>query len=106
MWGNTTAKQKPCGENTITIHNVIFKKNYKAKFSTSSIWKKIKSTKTNLKKIIKTKEKNLIEKYCSNLLCFKEKNYVAKFSTSSIFKKISKNNFAKKNKKKGVNFEK
>jgi hypothetical protein len=29
MWGNTTAKQKPCGENTITIHNVIFKKTTK-----------------------------------------------------------------------------
>jgi hypothetical protein len=48
------------------------------------------------KKIIKTKEKNLIEKYCSNLQYFKEKNYIAKFSTSSIFKKISKNNFEKK----------
>jgi hypothetical protein len=39
MWGNTAA-----------IHSVLKKKNYKAKFSTSSILKKIKSTKTILKK--------------------------------------------------------
>jgi len=43
MWGNTVA-----------IHSVL-KKNYKAKFSTSSILKKIKSTKTILKK--KTQKK-------------------------------------------------
>jgi hypothetical protein len=39
MWGSTVA-----------IYNVLKKKNYKAKFSTSSILKKIKSTKTILKK--------------------------------------------------------
>jgi hypothetical protein len=39
MWGNTAA-----------IHSVLKKKNYKAKFSTSSILKKKKSTKTILKK--------------------------------------------------------
>jgi len=37
MWGNTTAKQKPCGENIVAIYSVIFKKNYEAKFSTSLI---------------------------------------------------------------------
>jgi hypothetical protein len=45
MWGNTVA-----------IHSVL-KKNYKAKFSTSSILKKIKSTKTILKKKHKKNEK-------------------------------------------------
>jgi hypothetical protein len=39
MWGNTVA-----------INSVLKKKNYKAKFSTSSILKKIKSIKTILKK--------------------------------------------------------
>jgi len=38
MWGNTAAKQKPCGGNTKAIHSVFFfKKNYEAKFSSSSI---------------------------------------------------------------------
>ena len=37
-------------ENTIVIHNVLKKKNYKAKFSTNSILKK-KLTNTILKKI-------------------------------------------------------
>jgi hypothetical protein len=45
MWGNTVA-----------IHSVL-KKNYKAKFSTSSILKKIKSTKTILKKKTQKNEK-------------------------------------------------
>jgi len=51
-------------------------KNYEAKFSTSSIYKKIKLTKTIMekkkKKIIK-KEKKHVGKHCSNLQCFKEK---------------------------------
>jgi len=42
--------------NTVAIHSVL-KKNYKAKFSTSSILKKIKSTKTILKKKHKKNEK-------------------------------------------------
>jgi hypothetical protein len=46
MWGNTVA-----------IHSVLKKKNYKAKFSTSSILKKIKSTKTILKKKTQKNEK-------------------------------------------------
>jgi hypothetical protein len=41
--------------NTVAIHIVLKKKNYKAKISTSSILKKIKSTKTILKK--KTQKK-------------------------------------------------
>jgi hypothetical protein len=44
MWGNTVA-----------IQSVLKKKNYKAKFSTSSILKKTKATKIILKKIIKKK---------------------------------------------------
>jgi hypothetical protein len=41
--------------NTVAIHIVLKKKNYKAKISTSLILKKIKSTKTILKK--KTQKK-------------------------------------------------
>jgi hypothetical protein len=41
-------------------------KNYKAKFSTSFILKKLKSKKIILKKIIK-KEKKHVGKHCSNL---------------------------------------
>jgi ABC-type sulfate transport system permease subunit len=48
MWGNTVA-----------IHVVLKKKNYKAKFLISSILKKINSTKIILEKIIqKRKHKN------------------------------------------------
>jgi hypothetical protein len=43
-------------ENTVAINSVLKKKNYKAKFSTSSILKKIKSIKTILKKTQKKKE--------------------------------------------------
>jgi len=43
--------------NTVAIHIILKKKNYKAKFSTSSILKKIKSTKTILKKNKKMKKK-------------------------------------------------
>ena len=53
--------------------------------------KKIKSTKTILKKknkkIIKREKKNHVGKHCSNPQCFKEKNYKAKFSISSILTK-------------------
>ena len=39
--GNTAAKQKPCKGNTVAIHIVFFfEKSYKAKFSTSSTYKK------------------------------------------------------------------
>ena len=47
MWGNIATKQKQCGGNTVAIHNIFFL-NYKAKFSTNSIFKKI--DKDNLKK--------------------------------------------------------
>jgi hypothetical protein len=46
--------------------------------------KKIKSTKTNLKK----NKKKHVGKHCSNPQCFKEKNSKAKISNSSILKKI------------------
>jgi len=49
--------------------------------------KKIKSTKIILKKIIKKKHKNHVEKHYSNSQCFKEKNYKAKFLIISILKK-------------------
>jgi hypothetical protein len=42
MWGNIVA-----------INGVLKKKNYKATFSTSSVWKKINSIKAILKKIDK-----------------------------------------------------
>jgi hypothetical protein len=46
-------------ENIATIQSVLKKKNYKAKFSISSILKKIKSTDTIFKKIIiKKTQKN------------------------------------------------
>jgi glutaminase len=68
-------KKNHVGEHCSNPH--CFKeKNYEAKFSTSSIYKKIKLTKTIMekkkKKIIK-KEKKHVEKHCSNLQCFKEK---------------------------------
>ena len=77
MWGNTAA-----------IHSVLKKKNYKAKFSTSSILKKIKSTKTILKKKqkIEKKKKIILEKKMKKHHVGKVK---AEFSTSSILKKNS-----------------
>ena len=53
-WRNTAAKQKPCGGNTVAIHNIFFL-NYKAKFSTNSIFKKI--DKDNFEKKLKKKKK-------------------------------------------------
>jgi len=50
MWGNT-----------VVIHSVLKKK---VKFSTSSILKKLKLTKTIVEKL---KKKNHIGKHCSNL---------------------------------------
>jgi len=65
MWGNIVA-----------IHSVLKKKNYKAKFSTSSIY--IKKNRQRQfwkknKKIIKKRKKNYVGKHCSNSQCFKEK---------------------------------
>ena len=40
MWGNTTAKQKPCGGNTIVIHNVIFEKTTKLNSQSAQYEKK------------------------------------------------------------------
>jgi hypothetical protein len=51
MWGNTVA-----------IHSVLKKKNYKAKFLTSSILKKIKSTKIILWKKNKKNKKTIGKK--------------------------------------------
>ena len=82
MWGNTVA-----------IHSVFFKQNYETKFSTNSIWKKIKSTKTILEK----KQKNYVEKHCSNPQCFKEKNYEEKSTKTILKKKINKKNNVGKN---------
>jgi len=71
-------------------------KNYKAKLSTSSILKKIKSTKTILKKKHKKnkKKKTILEKnkQKQNEKKWKEKHVKkvkAKFSTSSILKRNS-----------------
>jgi hypothetical protein len=61
-------------ENTATIHSVLKKKNYKAKFLISSILKKKTTTETILeKKITKQtpkKEKKSCWKHCSNSQCF------------------------------------
>ena len=55
-------------KNTVAINNV-FKKNYKTKFSISSILKKIKSTKIILKKNIKKKNtKETGKKSCEEKL--------------------------------------
>jgi len=72
MWGNT-----------IAIFNVK-KKNYKAKFSTNFILKKIKSTKIILKKKhkkMKKKGKKIEKKHVEKVK--------AEFSTNSILKKNS-----------------
>ena len=71
--------------NTIAINNVLKKKNYKTKFSISSILKK-KSTNIILKNK-EIKQKNNVEKHRSNPQYFKEKNYKAKILTRPIFKK-------------------
>ena len=49
MQGNTTAKQKSYGGNTVAIHNVIFEKTMKLN-SQPTQGEKNKSTKTSLKK--------------------------------------------------------
>jgi len=95
MWGNTAAKQKPCGRNTITIHSVIFEKTTKLNYQLAQYKKKINKDQFE-KKIIKRKKKNQVGKYCSNPHCFKEKNCITKFLTSLIFKKIDKDNFENK----------
>ena len=76
-------------ENTVTIHGILKENNYKAKFLTSSILKKVKSIKIILEKIIKKTytKKNHIEKHCNNQQCFKEKKYKTKFSINLILKK-------------------
>jgi len=95
MWGNTVA-----------IHNVLKKKNYKAKFSTSLIWKnkidKDNSEKKNTKKW-KKKKKTILEKKKAKKKKWKKKGkqhtgkVKAKFPTSSKLKKKSdKDNFEKK----------
>ena len=71
--------------NTVATNNVLKKKNYKTKFSISSILKK-KSTNIILKNK-EIKQKNYVEKHRSNPQYFKEKNYKAKILTRLIFKK-------------------
>jgi hypothetical protein len=69
-------------ENTVEIHNILKEKNYKAKFLTSSIFKK------KLTKIILKKEKEKINE--------KKKENIGK----------SESNFEKKKKKKGQSWKK
>jgi len=76
---------------------LFFEKNYKAKFSTSSIYKKTDkdylkkkksiSCKINEKKTCKKKETKAEKNTWGKLQCFKEKNKKTKFSTSLIVKK-------------------
>jgi hypothetical protein len=80
MWGNT-----------VTIHSILKKKNYKTKFSTSSILKK-KITKNNsvkkTQKIEKKKKKTILEKKKQKKMKKKHTGKVkAEFSTSSLLKK-------------------
>jgi hypothetical protein len=84
MWGNTAAKQKPCGGNTVAIHSVIFEKITKLNSQPTQYEKsKIDKDQFEKKEINhKKKEKKHIGKYCSNPQCFKEKNYITKFLTS------------------------
>jgi len=75
-------------DTVLSLHDLTFLliksiKNYKAKFSTNLILKKI--DKDNFGK---NHYKNHVGKHCSNLQYFKEKKYYkAKFSISSILKK-------------------
>ena len=64
MWGNI-----------IAIHNVFFsrKKTTKLNYQSAQYEKNIKINKDNSGKKTKKKEKNHMEKYCSNQQCFKEK---------------------------------
>ena len=60
--------------------NFLKKKNYKGKFLTILILKKINSTKIILEKKTSGKtlqqSKNYVEKHCSNRQCFKEKKTI------------------------------
>ena len=72
MWENTVAKQKPCGKHCNNLQ--CLKKKLQSKILNQLNMKKIKSTKTILKKNHKKrKKKNHVGKHCNNLQCFKEK---------------------------------
>jgi hypothetical protein len=67
--GNTAAKQKPCKGNTVAIHIVFFffEKSYKAKFSTSSTYKK------NWQRLFsKKKKKSILGKINEKKTCKKK----------------------------------
>jgi hypothetical protein len=67
MWGNTAAKQKPFGGNTVVIHSVIFEKTTKLNSQPIQYEKnKIDKNQSEKKKIIKRKKENHVGKYCSN----------------------------------------
>ena len=79
MWGNTAA-----------IHSVLKKKNYKAKFSTSSILKKIKSTDTIFKKIIikktqKNRDKKTLLETLQQFTMFCDESYSASSHDLALF---------------------
>jgi hypothetical protein len=58
MWGNTAAKQKSCGGNTVAIHNIFFEKTTKLN-SQPAQYEKNKINKDHLKKINHKKKKKL-----------------------------------------------
>jgi hypothetical protein len=72
--------------NIATIHSVLKKKNYKAKFLMSSILKK-KSTEIILEKKNKhqKKEKKSCWKHCSNSQCFCDESYSASLHDLALF---------------------
>ena len=57
MQGNTAAKQKPYVKNTVTIHNILFQKNYEAK-SQPAQYEKNKINKDHFGKKKQKKKKN------------------------------------------------
>jgi hypothetical protein len=79
MWGNTVA-----------IHSILKKKNYKAKFSTSSILKKINKNNSEKKtqKIEKRRRRRQFWKKKQKNLKKHVGKVKAEFSTSSILKKF------------------
>jgi hypothetical protein len=68
MWGNIVAKQKPCGKHCNNLQ--CLKKKLQSKILNQLNMKKIKSTKTILKKRRRRRrkfiKKNHVGKHCSN----------------------------------------
>jgi hypothetical protein len=88
-------KRKTMWKNIVEIHSILKEKNYKAKFLTSSILKKVKSTKIILKKKINKKGESWEKR---KVILGKKKRKKGKFGK----KKMKKKQKSKKKKKKGM----